>query len=291
MIENITGKKYNNLTVLKYNHIDKNRKSVWLCKCDCGNETLVTASNLRTNKTKSCGCLRSKLRFENLSGKIYNNIEILDYIETIKNKHYYNCKCYCGNIFKVEGLKLKSGHTKSCGCLVKNIQKSKIKNMIGFEFNNCVVIEQTDHIIHGSRKKVTWLCKCHCGNFFKVTGETLRSASQKSCGCLHWPKGEMSPLYNHDLTEEERSRDNELYRKWRLEVYKRDNFTCQCCKGENLYLNAHHIKSYKDNKELRYDLNNGISLCAECHTMFHKQYSYYEYNKFDLDEYIERRGE
>ena len=33
-------------------------KSMWLCQCDCGNDTIVESSNLITGNTKSCGCLR-----------------------------------------------------------------------------------------------------------------------------------------------------------------------------------------------------------------------------------------
>ena len=35
-------------------------------------------------------------------------------------------------------------------------------------------------------------------------------------------------------------------------------------------LNAHHLDSYHDHKELRYDINNGITLCKSCHREFHK---------------------
>jgi hypothetical protein len=51
------GKKFNKLTVISFSHIHKQKK-MWLCLCECGNETLVSTSNLRNNGTKSCGCLR-----------------------------------------------------------------------------------------------------------------------------------------------------------------------------------------------------------------------------------------
>lgn len=42
--------------------MDKNRKALWLCKCDCGNEKeiIVRGSDLRRNHTKSCGCLQKE---------------------------------------------------------------------------------------------------------------------------------------------------------------------------------------------------------------------------------------
>lgn len=51
---NLIGKKFNKLTPIKYIPGSK-----WLCKCDCGNETVVQTSHLTTNHTKSCGCLNT----------------------------------------------------------------------------------------------------------------------------------------------------------------------------------------------------------------------------------------
>jgi hypothetical protein len=60
------------------------------------------------------------------------------------------------------------------------------------------------------------------------------------------------------------------YHTWRLAVYERDNYTCQECgdnRGGNLC--AHHIKSFADHKELRFDIGNGITLCHLCHELRH----------------------
>jgi Pyruvate/2-oxoacid:ferredoxin oxidoreductase delta subunit len=63
------------------------------------------------------------------------------------------------------------------------------------------------------------------------------------------------------------------YRKWRLAVFTRDCFTCQICTvylgGGNL--EAHHLKSYADYPELRYDVDNGITLCH-----YHHQYEVHD---------------
>ena len=59
------------------------------------------------------------------------------------------------------------------------------------------------------------------------------------------------------------------FARWKKEIYKRDNYTCQVCgtKGE---ITAHHILSWKDYHELRFELENGITLCADCHHKLHK---------------------
>ena len=55
----LTGNKYNLLTVLGYSHTE-NGNAVWRCKCECGNETFVRGANLKSNAVKSCGCLLHK---------------------------------------------------------------------------------------------------------------------------------------------------------------------------------------------------------------------------------------
>lgn len=59
------------------------------------------------------------------------------------------------------------------------------------------------------------------------------------------------------------------YKKWRQSVYKRDSFKCQWpgCNASKKGLNAHHIKTWADFPGLRYDINNGLTLCKLHHKM------------------------
>lgn len=63
-----------------------------------------------------------------------------------------------------------------------------------------------------------------------------------------------------------RNYEDPVYSAWRLAVYKRDNFTCQMpkCKKKK-GLQAHHIRKWSNASILRYDTNNGITLCKKCH--------------------------
>lgn len=56
--KNLLGNRFDRLVVIS-EQPSRNNKVYWLCKCDCGNETIVSASQLRTRKTKSCGCKRT----------------------------------------------------------------------------------------------------------------------------------------------------------------------------------------------------------------------------------------
>lgn len=73
-------------------------------------------------------------------------------------------------------------------------------------------------------------------------------------------KGGKSKEYHHKTWCRE-------YKEWRMGVFTRDNFTCQNCGKVNIYLTAHHIKSWTHFPDLRYVVNNGRTLCEECHSL------------------------
>ena len=52
----ITGKKFGRLTVIRREANSKGGQARWLCKCDCGNDTIVLGTELRRGHTTSCGC-------------------------------------------------------------------------------------------------------------------------------------------------------------------------------------------------------------------------------------------
>ena len=52
------GKKIGRLTVVARAGTNRQREAMWLCKCECGNETIIRGSDVRTGHTKSCGCLK-----------------------------------------------------------------------------------------------------------------------------------------------------------------------------------------------------------------------------------------
>jgi hypothetical protein len=70
---------------------------------------------------------------------------------------------------------------------------------------------------------------------------------------------------NHpNWTGGKRQRDYQ-HARWADNIISRDKATCQKCGAKEIELHAHHIKPYIDYPELRYDLNNGVTLCCECH--------------------------
>jgi 5-methylcytosine-specific restriction endonuclease McrA len=66
-------------------------------------------------------------------------------------------------------------------------------------------------------------------------------------------------------------RNSKEYREWRTAVYERDKYTCQNCGRVGGKINAHHIKPFSRFPELRLDVNNGVTLCKECHKLAHER--------------------
>ena len=87
-------------------------------------------------------------------------------------------------------------------------------------------------------------------------------------------RGENSPTWIEDRTMIKDSnhsfRERVELKEWRKQVFERDNYTCQMChnrtsKGNQVILNAHHIKRVKDYPLLAFIVSNGITLCKDCH--------------------------
>lgn len=72
------------------------------------------------------------------------------------------------------------------------------------------------------------------------------------------------------FTQQERLKIAAELRQWRNQIFARDDYTCQICgarngNGKKIILNADHIKSFVNYPELRLDLENGRTLCLDCH--------------------------
>lgn len=85
--------------------------------------------------------------------------------------------------------------------------------------------------------------------------------------------GENNPMWRGGCSDKERR--NSAYKSWRIKVFNRDGFICQRCGyyngcGEKRRdLHAHHIVRWIDSIELRYEVENGMTLCVPCHIKEH----------------------
>lgn len=120
------------------------------------------------------------------TGKIVNRLEFLR--RSNKNSNYWVVRCYCGEDFETAPRKIETGHTKSCGCLMKTTMKS------GDVYHGITLVKRLETDKPPSSSK--WLMVCHCGEEFKSVAGKIKNSYVKSCGCSHFKhKGRGTRLY------------------------------------------------------------------------------------------------
>lgn len=83
-------------------------------------------------------------------------------------------------------------------------------------------------------------------------------------------RGEKSHLWKGGVSDANRRDTSTVeYKIWRDAVFQRDLYSCRLCAKKGATLQAHHIKSWVRHEELRYDVDNGITLCKKCHDAHH----------------------
>lgn len=140
----LCGQRFGKLTVIRRvegTQSNRARADSWLCRCDCGNESVVLGSNLVRGHTKSCGCIklndltgqhsirnshiadcgcRRSKRYANadITGQRFGRLTALYATDRRDNAGYkiWHCYCDCGNEIDVSYKALVYGNQQSCGC-------------------------------------------------------------------------------------------------------------------------------------------------------------------------------
>lgn len=129
---------------------------------------------------------------ENLLGKTFNRLTVIESAPSKNKKTYWKCKCICGNEVIVRADQLKDGNTKSCGCLNTETRaalgKTHIQDIKQQRFGKLTAIRRIENLPSG--KGYYWECICDCGNIVQVPIADLKSGNTTSCGCQKESLGE-----------------------------------------------------------------------------------------------------
>ena len=126
---------------------------------------------------------------KDITNQVYNRWKVIERApNSPRGDAMWLCECSCENHTRqvVKGSALRSGHSKSCGCLKKEITaeigRNNSKNLVGQVFSHLKVLEKADSI----NQKVYWKCQCDCEDqtITYVSTDKLTSGHTCSCGCL-----------------------------------------------------------------------------------------------------------
>lgn len=216
-------------------------------------------------------------RYKDITNSKYNRLLAIQYCYTGKNRHaVWLWLCDCGNKIERTANTVKTGLTKSCGCLNNELIESKVY----LNFNGRKHTSESKQKISNKKKGKPRSKESIRKGADKLIGRKYslehRNALKKGwteearlkqanlhsgINCKFYKDGK----WKERATEREIATASNEYKNWRVSVFKRDDYTCQLCNKKGVKLNADHIEPWAINKDKRYDINNGRTLCVECH--------------------------
>ncbi len=272
----------------------------WTCTCNfCGGEFHARSVDFAARRSCSTSCSKLQQSIRTHLGNKYGCFTI-----TALNPQHHPTKgrlctvtCDCGREYeKSMGNVVKPGKEMSCcgpNCSLHDSNTKYIGKKINSLLIKAVIPPET---INGMRIAEKFLCECECGSVTVPESKSVLKGITMSCGCYHkkmvssktgdknsnW-KGGITTEYKADRTSSEKW-------EWVEKVHDKYDYTCQCCGYKNARgnkLHAHHIENFSSNPEARFDVDNGISLCQDCHNDFHAKFGRVSNSQSQLTEYIQ----
>jgi endogenous inhibitor of DNA gyrase (YacG/DUF329 family) len=248
----------------------------------------LSPSNIKNGKgrycSRSCSCAAWKEKYKN--GEIKANLKGLEIGRTMqkgrKASEETRRKISLSLIGSKRHIKPHSQETKNKLKIISknrwknNGYKKKMLEVLSIERKkriekaekskiNIICLGCGKEFIYWNRASVKRLfCSTRCSNSYSLKKRWKDEIYLEKMRALHrginnfnW-KGGITPLNQKIRTSYE-------YGQWRKQVFKRDNYTCDICGDHGGYLHADHIKPFSLFPELRFDINNGRTLCKKCH--------------------------
>lgn len=270
---------------------EKPKQSFWRCVCDCGRVSVVLGDSLRTGRTQSCGCLKSKSRgILDLAGQRFGKLVAISSISEKNKRVKWLCICDCGNSSKTRSSKLINGETKSCGCLRSDFPKGTKHDLTGRRFSALVAVR----VVGRKGGALLWECLCNCGKLREVTAGRLTTTRNRgaehvrSCGCLDKKaKRERGVAAMNDLIGSYSRAAKTRGRKWEISDESAiELFTSRCryCGVPPLQIWPHHHVGVRSryngtvhyngidrvDNDLDYTPSNCVPCCGTCNKLKHK---------------------
>ena len=190
------GRQFGRLTVLRrapsivYSYVVVPR---WRVRCTCGEVRIVKQANLRSGNTLSCGCLRRDQYADEraaMVGHKYGRLTVLKRTgRSADDRPLWLCLCDCGKRKVVNQDFLRSGSTRSCGCLHRIAGDNKITHGESSNYNGkemtkeyrawqsmksrCLNLNAANYIYYGARGIV--VCKRWLNSFENFLADVGRA--------------------------------------------------------------------------------------------------------------------
>lgn len=270
------------LTYCDFDNIKYNSTLEFKCG-ECGYDSKMIAMTFCNGKGFKCiECRIASRNFSRPTNTRYTTDIVRDIYESYDcvfldheysgNNNRYNFKCSCGNVSIKQFSKfVKNPYCKDCSKEISKKKRSRSDSDVRKILEN-MGLEMIGNY-NGSRDKIDYICECGlpCSAYLyqltRKNGSVCKKcadASRRGENAYNWNGG-----YDNELIAFRKTYE---FKKWRKDVFARDQYSCQVCSHKGKGLNAHHIDGYNWCKEKRTDVDNGITLCEDCHNDFHNTY-------------------
>ena len=218
-------------------------------------------------------------RFQDLIGKQFGRLTVIDYAGKMGTKNYWICECSCSekNTIKVRSDSLKSGTSKSCGCYMKErTYETQFKDLTNQKFGKLLIL---DEIKIRKNKKTLFLCRCDCGREVQMFSTNLINNSSKSClQCANknnngWRYDEWN---NH-------SKNSKCFDSFKVYIIKCWNENEEFYKIGKTYLKIENRFNSKNKMPYDYEIikiikNDDANFISKLEKRLHKIYKKFQYN-------------
>ena len=175
------------MIVISELEIRKSNSRCWKCLCDCGNISIVSSHALKSNNTKSCGCLAREISSKKLTKHGLHKSSEYSVYYNFKLKSPKSSK-FKFNSFEEFYEEVGKRPSKKHFIKMINTNGDYEKGNIRWETidlkNERFGLLRVLKFSHVDKwKKNKWKCKCDCGNIKIINQSDLICGKSKSCGC------------------------------------------------------------------------------------------------------------